>query len=278
MAYGMVVYDENGDIQFNTEDPALYFDSNQVTETNFSLLNNVSMSSGTGSTYRQTITGQLAELVAARPTNGGGTVTSGAVGWTSFNTSNYFYGISLGTQINNITLSSNSAIQWYKLKTSGDLTPATTGYGMHLFDSNGNCTFTTNPTETSFSAWGSIVAIKPRGSSYSNITDPRGDVIYQSNAAEFPYLYVILNDHNFRFAYKRGLRSEQVGGPTDSLLNLTHRSYYFDASTYKIHAGNYVLNQFQPDGDTGILQTNFTLSAQSGTYGTDYMVIRAFQG
>ena len=52
MAYGMVVYDENGDIQFNTEDPALYFDSNQVTETNFSLLNNVSMSSGTGSTYR----------------------------------------------------------------------------------------------------------------------------------------------------------------------------------------------------------------------------------
>ena len=151
---------------------------------------------------------------------------------------------------------------------------------MNVYNAAGDCTFTTDPggVGVSFASWASVVAILPRGSSYTGGADPRGQLLYQSTAAEWDQIYVILNNHQFRHLCAVGKDAEAPGGPLNHELNLVNRSYYFDATNYRIYAGAYSFNSTQ-EYSTTWGATSWSWGGVTGTtVNTTYVVLRAFQG
>ena len=298
MAYGLKVWDQNGNVQFNTDDPPLFID-NGANYSGTVLIGTVTtdamsiQSSYDGDNRRQSISSSIltrptTELIAARPSDASGNVVSGSIGWTTFNDNNWWYTSSTSLTFDNspnpdISMAGCSYINWYKVRTSADLTAPTTGYGLTVWNSAGDVTFTSDPAGTgvSFAAWASIVAFKGRGDSYGGGSDPRGELLYTAaNSTEFDQVYVILNDHNYRLNYLTGADAE-IDPPSghDHEINLVNRSYYFDATNFKVYGAAYTTNQTFSYATTNQFgQVKWTKPTGASTYPSNYVVLRAFQG
>lgn len=292
MGYGFKVWDGNGQVQFNSEDPAMWGSSAAADQQNSTPTFQSGETGADGQNnwiayYDDSDLTNLdadADLLFVRPN--GDTASGIAGGYLVQNTVNYryytgqtfeYFSTTSDTTANgSIVCPSNFKI--YYAKGSEYVTPGTTGYGLNVFDGSGNCTFSSNPGGN-WDGWFSIVNITASGSSTGTQT-PKGKEIYSTTSdTEYAELYVIINNHNFNFLYKNN--PLPPGEPTGRYIDIDTGSYYFEKTSPggKIYAmdwgTSYNLYNFSTDfdGQTGFKIAESWISYNS-TFTRDYYVAR----
>jgi hypothetical protein len=280
MSYGLIVYDQNGNVQFNTEDPALYIDNNNLAS--FSSFSNTSgntysTSSGTGNVYREAITSftSTTDLIIGRPAGGSGFLgyTAAVVGGTE---TQYFFG-NRGYTIGGTSTSASAfaGATLYSAATAADLTAPTSGYGLTIWDGGTpqRVTFTTDPAGTgiSFASWLAVVKIVPEGTSYGGGTDPTGDVVYTApSQAAYDNTYVILNNHTYRQVW------EQSTDPDTVTLEGVAQCPYFDDSNNTISIAQYTYDKTTVSGNWTANFPTSGYSQNTANVAQDYYIVQAF--
>lgn len=291
MSYGLIIYDAQGDIQFNTDDPALYFPPSSAT----SLYGTITPADVTTSGFREvkraisSKSGLESNLILARPRDGSGN-TQGMCGVTITGAAapsdqSYFF-TNQQYSINGTSFQPASDIEFYFAQNGGDLAQdASPGYGLSVWDSSNNLIFTTSPSSSSnFSRWSAVVAQVVPGDTYNN-TNPRGKSIYNTTDDNvWNNLYCALNGHPMRSELDYGVPEGGIGGPQprDAYLQLKHNSYYFHRDTLNgggtVYAAEYTFTKTQTATFPSI-QTNFTGTITvNSTFSNAYLLVQAFEG
>lgn len=288
MTYGLIIYDNQGDIQFNTDDPALYFPPSSATSLYGTITPGTVVTSGDRSVKRATSlkAGLESNLILARPRDGSGN-TQGMcgvtiTGATAPSDQSYFF-TNRVYSINGTSFQAASDIEFYFAQNGGDLAQdASPGYGLSVWDSSSNLIFTTSPSSSSnFSRWSAVVAQVVPGDTY-NDTNPRGKSIYTTTDNNvWNNLYCVLNGHPMREELDYG-KPPSDPSPRNAYLQLKHNSYYFHRDTLNgggtVYAAEYTFTKTQTAVVPSI-STNFTGTITvNSTFSNAYLLVQAFEG
>jgi hypothetical protein len=239
MSYGLEIYNSDGELQFNSNDPAIYLQATGFPNFTAGLVQVQKI--GSSFFYRDNgFPKSSTDFFMVRPASN----ESGMVGIARWSGNTYAYrpyswklGAG-GMQFDPIDFNYQTFRDISELTDDG-------GYGLSCFDASGNLTFTTNPSGN-FLAYADFVKIVPRGTTYTASSLP-GQAIYTAPSAEaWDNTYVVLHNHEYEMiataAPGTTLPLFPDGTPFSASIAFAANSYYFDHPTRTIYACQFSYN------------------------------------
>ena len=237
MAYGIEIYNDLGELQFDSEDPAMYFKSYAEATAIPTAFELSSGGTWTSWDFRGTFLGNIdwSDLRLCRPINSATTggfepASEGMVGMYLIDDVALGFGMNTWKIGTGFSMKQPLGIQYTSIKDPAGLQD-NGGYGLTAYDINGNVTFTTDPAPP-FLGYFEVVKFEPAGSSGGS-SFPGKPIYTASTTAEFNSLYVVCNNNTCRTIVNRRT------GPIEYNITVTSSGYYFRPSNRTIYASEF---------------------------------------